>query len=322
MENKNKFRPLYILKILQEHTDEKHNLTTNEIVDLLENEYGIKTHRTTIAPDIALLQEYGYDIIVIKSSQNRYYMGERSFELPEIKLLIDAVQSSRFINKPKSKILINKLSSMVSEFQKKELVRTLVVDDKIKPKNTQIYYIVDTIHEAINLKKKISFLYFDYLPTKEKHIKNDGEPYIISPYSLLWNGDYYYLIGYSDKKEKVVTFRVDRILKQPDILEEAAVKKSKDFDLTEYSNKIFKMFDGEEQEVELECENELMKNIIDQFGEDVDVIANNDNTFVVRVTVSVSSTFFGWVVGFGGKIKIAGPEEVKKDYSDLLNTIK
>ena len=322
MKNGNKFRPLYILKILQELSDDDHPLSTNDIVDILQNDYGVKTHRTTIAPDIELLQEYGYDIITIKSSQNKYFLGSRTFELPELKLLIDAVQSSRFITKTKSKVLVEKLSSIASTYQRKELFRPLVVDNKTKPDNENIYYIVDTIHEAINNKKKISFLYYDYSPTKEKHIKNDGKPYVISPYELLWNGDYYYLIGYSDEKDKIITFRVDRIERKPVILKDAINKESTEFDLSVYCNKIFNMFNGDEQVVELECHNEIMKNIIDQFGNEVEITANSEDTFTVKVSVSVSPTFFGWIVGFGGKIKIVGLEEVKKDYIDLLNVLK
>lgn len=322
MKNGNKFRPLYILKILQELSDDDHPLSTNDIVDILQNDYGVKTHRTTIAPDIELLQEYGYDIITIKSSQNKYFLGSRTFELPELKLLIDAVQSSRFITKTKSKVLVEKLSSIASTYQRKELFRPLVVDNKTKPDNENIYYIVDTIHEAINNKKKISFLYYDYSPTKEKHIKNDGKPYVISPYELLWNGDYYYLIGYSDEKDKIITFRVDRIERKPVILKDAINKESTEFDLSVYCNKIFNMFNGDEQVVELECHNEIMKNIIDQFGNEVEITANGEDTFTVKVSVSVSPTFFGWIVGFGGKIKIVGLEEVKKDYIDLLNVLK
>lgn len=316
MENSNKFRPLYILRVLEEYTDENHQLTTNEIVELLNEKYKITTHRTTIPADIRLLVEYGYDIITVKSSQNKYYIGSRKFELPEIKLLIDAVQSSKFITAKKSRELVDKLSSMVSKHQSDSLNRNIVFDKMIKPSNEKIYYIVDALNDAINQKKKVSFLYYDYLPNKEKHIKNDGEPYNISPYSLAWNGDYYYLIGYSDEREIIMKFRVDRIDNKPIILDDDVTNAPDDFDLIEYTNQVFQMFDGEEMDVQLKCENELMKNIIDRFGEDVEVILNDEQTFTVNVTVDVSPTFFGWVLGFGGGIRIVNPEEVKAAYEE------
>lgn len=316
MENANKFRPLYLLQVLEEYTDENHQLTTAEIVKILEEKYSLTTHRTTIPTDIKILCDYGIDIITVKSSQNKYYIGSRSLELPEIKLLIDAVQSSKFITAKKSKVLVQKLTGMTSKYQAQSLNRNIIIDKRIKPTNEKIYYIVDALNDAINQKRKVSFNYFDYLPNKKKHIKNDGKPYIISPYSLAWNGDYYYLIGYSDEREKTLVFRVDRIQKKPTILRDEISAKPSDFDLAVYTNQVFQMYDGEERSVELKCDNELMKNIIDRFGEKVNVISNDESTFTVSVTVDVSSTFFGWVLGFGGGIKIVAPADVKASYKD------
>ena len=314
MENSSKLRILYILRVLEEYTDENHQLTTAEIVNILEEKYNLTTHRTTIPTDIKILCDYGIDIITVKSSQNKYYIGSRNLELPEIKLLIDAVQSSKFITLKKSKVLVQKLAGMTSKYQANKLNRNIVVDKRIKPNNEKIYYIVDALNDAVNQKKKVSFYYYDYLPNKKKHIKNNGEPYVISPYSLAWNGDYYYLIGYSDEREKTVIFRVDRIDKEPVILTEKITKAPQDFDLAEYTNQVFQMYDGEEKTVKLKCNNELMKNIIDRFGEKVDVISKDEDTFIVSVTVDVCATFFGWILGFGGGIKIIAPDDVKEEY--------
>lgn len=314
MENSSKLRTLYILRVLEEYSDENHQLTTAEIVKILEEKYNLTTHRTTIPTDIKILCDYGIDVITVKSSQNKYYIGSRYLEVPEIKLLIDAVQSSKFITAKKSKVLAQKLSGMTSLYQAKNLNRNIVVDKRIKPTNEKIYYIVDALNDAINSKKKVSFYYFDYLPNKKKHIKNKGKPYEISPYSLAWNGDYYYLIGYSDERSKILVFRVDRIDKKPVILEEQITKEPKDFDLAEYTNQVFQMYDGTERTVELKCDNELMKNIIDRFGDKVNVISNDKETFIVSVTVNVSSTFFGWVLGFGGGIKIINPQDIIEMY--------
>lgn len=316
MENANKFRPLYLLQVLEEYTDENHQLTTSEIVKILEEKYSLATHRTTIPTDIKILCDYGIDIITVKSSQNKYYIGSRNLELPEIKLLIDAVQSSKFITAKKSIVLVQKLTGMTSKYQAQSLNRNIIIDKRIKPTNEKIYYIVDALNDAINQKRKVSFNYFDYLPNKKKHIKNDGKPYIISPYSLAWNGDYYYLIGYSDEREKTLVFRVDRIQKKPTILRDEISAKPSDFDLAVYTNQVFQMYDGEERTVELKCDNELMKNIIDRFGEKVNVISNDESAFTVSVTVDVSSTFFGWVLGFGGGIKIIAPNDVRELYKE------
>ena len=173
MENANKFRPLYLLQVLEEYTDENHQLTTAEIVKILEEKYSLTTHRTTIPTDIKILCDYGIDIITVKSSQNKYYIGSRNLELPEIKLLIDAVQSSKFITAKKSKVLVQKLTGMTSKYQAQSLNRNIIIDKRIKPTNEKIYYIVDALNDAINQKRKVSFNYFDYLPNKKKHIKND-----------------------------------------------------------------------------------------------------------------------------------------------------
>lgn len=211
-------RILYLLKILEQHSDEEHPLTTTQLIELLESQYGIVTYRTTIAKDIAALQEFGVDVVCIRSTQCKYFIGSRKFELPELKLLIDAVESSKFITARKSEALIEKIHTLTSEPQRAKLKRNNYIAERVKPDNELIYYIVDTINDAINDGKKISFQYYDYTGLKKKVLKNKGEVYTISPYHLVWNDDFYYVIGYSEKRKKIVTFRVDRIATQPEIL--------------------------------------------------------------------------------------------------------
>lgn len=311
-------RILYLQRILLERTDEEHPLTTSQLIEILNTEYGISAHRTTISKDIASLQEFGLDIVTIHSTQSKYFVGSRKFELPELKLLIDAVESSKFITKKKSDALIEKIHSLTSPGQVSKLKRNNYVADRIKPDNEQIYYIVDTINDAINEGRQISFQYYDYTGLKKKVLKNKGEVYVLSPYHLLWNGDYYYVIGYSEKKSKVVTFRVDRIAATPSVLQEAAVPTPKDFDLAEFTKEVFFMYDGNNVTVDLRCDNSLMKTMIDRFGEDVKTLAYDMTSFRLITEVSASQTFFGWVFGFGGKVQILAPAEVKEQYRQMI----
>ena len=312
-------RILYLLRILEQYTDEEHPLTTKQLIDKLQDEYGISAHRTTLTKDIVALQEYGVDIVTVHSTQCKYFIGSRKFELPELKLLIDAVESSRFITAKKSESLIRKIHTLTSQGQVSKLRRNNYVVDRIKPDNEQIYYIVDTINDAINEGKQISFQYYDYSGLKKKVLKNKGEIYKLSPYKLIWSGDYYYVIGYSEKKGKVINFRVDRIAAAPTILSENAIPVPKDFDLENFTKEVFFMFSGDEVEVDLQCDNSLMKTMIDRFGENVKTLAYDMTSFRLITEVSVSPTFFGWVFGFDGKVKILGPKNVKEQYYKMIS---
>lgn len=312
-------RILYLLRILEQYTDEEHPLTTKQLIDKLQDEYGISAHRTTLTKDIAALQEFGVDIVTVHSTQSKYFIGSRKFELPELKLLIDAVESSRFITAKKSESLIRKIHTLTSQGQVSKLRRNNYVVDRIKPDNEQIYYIVDTINDAINEGKQISFQYYDYSGLKKKVLKNKGEIYKLSPYKLIWSGDYYYVIGYSEKKGKVINFRVDRIAAAPTILSENAIPVPKDFDLENFTKEVFFMFSGDEVEVDLQCDNSLMKTMIDRFGENVKTLAYDMTSFRLITEVSVSPTFFGWVFGFNGKVKILGPKNVKEQYYKMIS---
>ena len=315
-ESGTKKRLLLILEKLYRTTDEDNPISTVELTQYLE-EHGYTIDRKTLASDIKLLKDMDYDIVTIKSSPNKYFWGNRNFEIPELKLLIDAVASSRFITKKKSKELIQKIAALASETQSSELDRHIVATGRAKTDNTQIYYIVDTISDAISQKKKIKFKYTEYNGKKEKVFRHDGEVYTLSPYVLYWNEDYYYVVGYSDKHESVSAFRVDRLYR-PTVTDEPAVKKPKGFNVDDYANKIFKMYDGDETIVELECQNELMKYLIDRYGVDVDTEVCTEDTFIARVPVTLSPTFFGWVFQFAGKIKIRGPEVAIKEYGNIL----
>lgn len=311
-------RVLCLLKLLERYTDEDHQLTTSELSSLLEKEYGLTVHRITFKKDIESLQAMGYDIVETRSSQNKYFLGSREFELPELKLLIDAVESSKFITSTKSKELIEKIHNLTSIHQVEKLKRNNYVVKNVKPNNEQIYYIVDAINDAINANKQISFQYYDYTGLKKKVLKNKGEIYKLSPYHLVWNGDYYYVLGYSEKREKVISFRVDRIANVPNILDKDNIPKPKDFDLNEFTKSVFFMYGGDKVQVNLRCENSLMKTIIDRFGEDVTTLAYDMESFRVVLDIEASPTFYGWVFGFGGRIEILGPQNIKDKYDQLI----
>lgn len=310
-----------MLKLLQEYTDEHNPLSTVEIINRLKS-FGISAHRKTVASDIASLEEFGIDVITIKSTQNKYYIGSRDFELPEIKLLVDAVESSKFITSKKSEALVSKLALLVSQGQSSELKRHIYIDKRIKPENEEIYYTVDCIHAAINTGKQIEFKYIEYNQDKERIYKNNGYTYKLSPYALAWSEDHYYVIGYSKKHGKIIKFRVDRMAKV-NINENNSIPAPEGFNAAEYAKNIFEMYDGEMKTVELRCSNDLMKVIIDRFGENVKTISLDSNCFKAFVDVSVSPTFYGWVFGFAGKMVIISPEEVKNEYIEMaLNVAK
>lgn len=318
MDNEAKLRPLYLAKILYEQTDEEHFLTTAQLMQILEQRYGIKSHRQTIKADIELLKQFGLEIEEVKSTQNRYNLFGRRFDIPELKLLIDAVGSAKFITASKSKELVDKLSTLAGEHARAKLKRNVSCEGRVKSENERIYLIVDAINEAINTNKKISFQYFQYDVRKQQKLKRDGKPYTITPLHLVWNGDYYYMVGVYDYKQRIGSFRVDRIARRPDILEEDGTPAPAGFDINEHINTTFRMFSCEREDVELICDNDVMDSIIDRFGEDVTTYANDMASFRAIVNIAVSNVFYSWVFGFGGKVKIKAPENVKEAYSRMI----
>jgi predicted DNA-binding transcriptional regulator YafY len=233
---------------------------------------------------------------------------------------VDAVQAAKFIPAKQSKALIAKLSSLASIYQADKLNRQLYVDKQPKAANESVLYTVDLIHAAINGKKQITFQYYEYTAAKRRSFKHSGQVYQFSPYALLWKNDSYYALGYSENHGKVVKFRVDRMA-NPKSTEKKAIPKPKDFRVETYAKSVFQMFDEETHTVTLRCENSLMKSVIDQFGEKVKTEIADDEHFTAMVGVSVSPTFFGWIVGFGGKMEIAAPEDVQEKYTRALNGI-
>ncbi len=318
MNIKAKLRPFYVAKMLYEQTDEENYLTIAQILSQLQECYGISTSRGTISDDIKVLQAFGIEIAVESSTQNRYYLIARTFDLPELKVLIDAIESARFIPKGKSVELVKKISALTSKHNEDRIVRNVDVENRIKADNEKIYYIMEALNDAINVRKKVAFQYFKYNVNMEQTLKHDGFIYVFSPYKLIWNGDYYYVVGFSDKHQDIISFRVDRIVRQPQILEEDAIQPPVDFDLNVYLNSMFRMYNDDRKRVELICQNDVMDAIIDKFSKDVDVMENDESSFRIIVYTSVGHIFFSWVFGFGGKVSIKAPEEVRAEYATMV----
>ena len=278
----------------------------------------ISTSRGTVGDDIKVLQELGIEIEVVPSTQKRFSLIGRRFDLPELKTLIDAVESARFIPKKKSAALVEKLGSLTSQHNTEKLVRNVDVENRLKADNEKIYYIMEALNDAINASKKVSFQYFTYNVRKEQKLKYDGYTYVFSPYKLIWNGDYYYVVGFSEKHKGIGSFRVDRIARCPKILDDDAVQPPKNFDLNVYLNSMFRMYNGQRKQIELVCSNDVMDAIIDKFGKDVHVLANDMKSFRAVIETSVGSVFYSWIFGFGGKVVIKSPEDVKDEYSSMV----
>lgn len=311
-----KGRLLELMKLIYEQTDENHQLSTNDILKYFDQK-GFLTNRKTVKSDMDLLNKHGIDVVVSHGSSNRYFMGERIFQLPEIKMLMDSVISSKAITENKSMVLINKLKSLVSKHQAYDLANRISLKAGMKSVNENIYYIVDTLFTAIRLKKKVEFRKYDYAVTKERIYRDGGKVYTVSPYELVSYEDKYYLIGYFDDMDGISHTRVDNIEK-PKIIEEQIMAMPQWFDMGEYIVSMFRMYSGPIMEVDLICENCIMRIIIDRFGKDVQTSVINAEHFKVRVNVALSPIFYSWIFQFEGLIKIISPKKVRDDYYEML----
>ncbi len=320
-----KSRILFLRNYLEEHTDEEHFVTTDELIRICE-QHGYTAHRQTIADDLAVLNASGFDVVALqiarnKTKTNAYHIGVRLFELPEVKLLIDAVSASRFITREKSENLISKLTRLASMTNRSALIAGIHASERLKTTNPNIFVNIDTICNAINHHRKIAFRYWDYSPAKEKILRHGGAEYTASPYALIRDDDRYYAASYSDHRQKVIAFRVDRMCEVRELAEEAWIDPS--FNEAEYARKVIKMFDDNlpEEHVTLRCRNDLMKNILDRFGEETETRPFQDEFFEAVVTVVPSSTFFGWVMQYQGGILIQQPASVKASFEQMLSDL-
>lgn len=311
-------RIIELLRFLYQQTDEAHAVTVSEMIEHLKSK-GIPSVRQTVYTDLDALDTAGIDIVQIKSTQNRYFIGSRIFEYPELKMLVDAVASSKVISAKKSQALIQKLGRLTSVQQAEQLQRLASLSSRVKPHNEKVYYIIDSIQTAILDQHQISFQYYEYTPEKKKILKHDGYLYILDPYALEWKNDHYYLIGYSHKHKGIAHFRVDRLTSVE--LLDSKFQPMPDFDVAAYTNKMVDMFAAEHAEqVKLLCSNELMRVIIDHYGEDIEISPYDDTHFTVIIEVNPSGTFYGWVFKFMGKIRILSPQSCVDKMQDIART--
>lgn len=306
-----KLKMLYLAKIFSEDTDDLHSLTMPEIVEKLAS-YGVNADRKTLYLDFEELRKFGLDIIADQVGHNCFYhLGSRDFELPELKLLVDSVQSAKFITDKKSNALIRKLESLVSKHEAKQLHRQVIITGRVKTMNESIYYNVDKIHDAINSGCQIRFKYFQWNVKKQMELRKDGAWYQISPWALIWDDEYYYLVAYDAVDNMIKHYRVDKMLRISIIDQKREGQEVfKQFNTPQYSKSLFGMNSGEEVAVTLEADNIMAGVLIDRFGKDIFLAPVDDNHFRAIVNVTVSNPFLGWMMSLGRNIKIVAPQSV------------
>ncbi len=306
-----KLKMLYLAQILSRETDDSHALTQEEIIERLK-EYQVIVERKTLYTDLQALKDYGYDIISERRERNVYYhIGDREFQLPELKLLVDSVQSAKFISVNKSRDLIKKLEGLVSKYDATHLHRQVLISGRVKSMNESIYYTVDQLHEAIGSNRQVRFQYFNWNVTKEPELRHGGAWYQVSPWSLMWDDEYYYLVGYDAADQIIKHYRVDKMLKLSVADDKREGRQAfQDFDTAKYSKSIFGMFGGEERTVTIEGENAMVGTIIDRFGRDITVSPLGQDRFTAQVTVVPSRHFLGWIFALGEGVRITAPDDV------------
>lgn len=304
-----KLKLLYLKRFLENNTDEEHPVTTAEIIDYLARQ-DISAERKSIYDDIEALRTFGLDVEKVRrGSGTGWYVASRDFQLPELKLLVDSVQSSRFITHKKSMELIGKIEKLTSTYEAQGLRRQVWVKNRIKSMNESIYYNIDDIHAAIAGDRKISFRYFQYTVTGERKFRRDGERYVISPYALLMDDENYYLIGYDSDAGIIKHFRVDKMIE----IQDAGAGRdgrsvAEKLDMGAYTDSHFGMFSGDAVPVKLEFDNALAGAVMDRFGREVMCIPTDEDHFTVTVSAVVSAPFFGWLCSFGDRARILAPE--------------
>ncbi|MBQ3136937.1 MAG: WYL domain-containing transcriptional regulator [Clostridia bacterium] len=324
-----KLKLLYIKDYLEKNSDEEHPVSVEILTDML-GEKGITCERKSIYSDVKALKEYGVDIVSVKKPFAGYAVLSREFEVPEIRLLIDAVQAADFISPKKTRELIDKMGTLCSSFQSKSLQKQVYIDNRVKCANEEIYYNIDVVSRAIQQKKKISFIYYKRkLKDGEKVIVSDEKEFTVSPYALIWSNDHYYLVSNNEKYDNLMHTRIDR-MKKVNITEEKArdfseVSEYKNyFDVADYSSKSFNMYSGDTQRLVISCDNSILEEIIDRFGDEGIREDKDDRRFVLSTRCVVSEGLASWIMQFGSKVKVLEPqrlcEEIRSKAEEILRT--
>lgn len=317
-----KLKLLYIMNYLLQNSDEEHPVTVKQIIEHLDAQ-GIRAERKSLYDDIEALRFFGLDIIHVDAGRFQgYYVGERTFELPELKLLVDSVQSSKFITSKKTMTLIRKIEKLASIHEAQLLQRQVYVKNRIKTMNESIYYNVDAIHDGISQNKKIQFKYFEYTVEKERHYRRDGAYYVVSPFALTWDDENYYMVAYDAEAGIMKHYRVDKMTNISTLDEPRDGQEIfQSIDMAVYARKVFGMFSGEDTTVRLCFENHLVGAVLDRLGRDIAIVRDDDAHFIVTAEVIVSPQFFAWVCGFGTAAQVIGPEHVIQEMADHVKGI-
>lgn len=314
-----KTKLLHLARMLLRQTDEDHPLTVAQLIEALARE-DIKAERKSIYDDLEALRLFGLDVQCRKGKTPGWFIGSREFELPELKLLMDAVQSSRFITQKKSDALIRKLESLASVHQAGQLQRQVYVSGRIKVMNESIYYNVDKLHTAIAAQKAITFKYFDYDIARQKVFRREGKRYAVSPYGLIWNNENYYLVAFDHANRDMRHYRVDKMTEiAVTCLSREGKEQYPDFQLAQYGQKHFGMYSGPEWKVTLRGRRDKAGLVWDRFGQDVILVPDGEEHFTVTLPVVVSPQFFGWLMGLDGSLTITAPKEAVQAYRQKLS---
>ena len=309
----NSLRTMLVRDILFEYTDETHLITISEITDILKERHGITATRQTLYDDIELLRQCDYDIECVKGRKNKYHILSRDFDLAELLFLRDLVNSDKSISKVQTEALLKKICSLAGP-SAELLLNNACIENVPKTENKKVFYIVDEIFKAISDKKQISFKYYEYLTSSGKRLKNAGKEYRISPYRLMCSNDFYYVIGYSDKHEKITAFRIDHISEIPKTINKRCIPEPDDLYTDKYTKEAMRMMTGEDAEVTLEFDSSVIGNIADHFGQDLEMSFIGKNTCKAKVKVQVNNVFFAWLFGFDGKVRLVGNKDIQEQY--------
>ncbi len=317
-----KLKIMYLMKILLEETDETHAISLADIIAKLAA-YGVSAERKSLYSDMESLRLYGMDIIGEQKDRTYYYyIGNRQFELAELKFLVDSVQSAKFLTTKKSNELIKKIEGLASRHEAGKLQRQVYVAERVKNMNESIYYSVDAIHDAIAANKQIRFQYFQWNVDKKMELRHDGAFYQVSPWLLTCDAENYYLVAYDGEDDMIKHFRVDKMLRIDSVEERRRGKdRFKSESMAQYSKRMFGMFGGREERVKIRCKNHLAGVIIDRFGKEVSMRREDAEHFLVAVNVEVSSQFLHWIMALGDGATIIEPESVVADVREELERL-
>lgn len=311
-----KLKTLYVKQILETDSDEDHILNANDIAALLLSRYGIECERKSIYKDMEVLEEFGMDIVKTVSPKKGYFLASREFEPVEIRLLSDAVQAADFITRKKTQEMLKKIEGLASVHQANVLKKQVYIDRRNKSRNESVFYNIDRLDTAIRERKKVSFIYTRRRLDEKFAASKERKIFRVSPYGLIWTNDRYYLVCNNEKYDNLMNVRIDRISKV-ELLDEPARSVSEvsaykvRFDPADYAQKTFNMFSGVPEIIELKCDNELLENMFDRFGEQADTRVADDHSFFLRTEASVNHGLVGWILQFGDQIRVTQPKALR-----------